>query len=354
MVDSKQQNSSGFTIVELLIVVVVIAILAAIIIVSYNGITQQAQRTSLQSSAKQAANKIGVYKVTNDQYPPSLAGTDIQDIVSSDGGKWAYTVSGNDYCLSVGSSKITNTYYISNTTGVVQEGLCAGHTLAMLSNGYPTRGGYTDITEATYPGDNTEVQIGSVPDGAWMIVVLAYTNANNPTPPAGWTLLIPRHTVNTLQVIAYAKIKQSGDANQQLFNAAGTTGETTSNGVFLWGMNAQDVSNWTVGSFGDRASNATSTTTLTPTVTTTVPNSLVLSMSAERTSAAETNYVSLTGVNPWIWIPQPAALPNKMQTIAIGYEEKSTPGVSNAMTVTYPNAMSTNGTAVQVVIPPAS
>ena len=40
---------SGFTIVELLIVVVVIAILAAITIVSYNGITRQAQKTKIAS-----------------------------------------------------------------------------------------------------------------------------------------------------------------------------------------------------------------------------------------------------------------------------------------------------------------
>lgn len=47
------RRQSGFTIVELLIVVVVIAILAAITIVSYNGITAQAQMSKIQNDLTQ-------------------------------------------------------------------------------------------------------------------------------------------------------------------------------------------------------------------------------------------------------------------------------------------------------------
>lgn len=43
------QKQTGFTIVELLIVIVVIAILAAVTVVAYNGISQQAKLSSVQT-----------------------------------------------------------------------------------------------------------------------------------------------------------------------------------------------------------------------------------------------------------------------------------------------------------------
>jgi len=126
--------------------------------------------------------------------------------------------------------------------------------------------------------------------------------------------------------------------------------------VLLWGSGSDAVSSWIVGAPGNRASNATSTTTVTPTITTTVAKSLVLSIALERTSATETNYTSLTGATPWIWIPQLTSTgnTNRQQTIAIGYEEKDTPGVSPVMTVTYPNVQATNGMGIKVAIPPSS
>lgn len=52
--DTMQRGrGKGFTIVELLIVVVVIAILAAITVVSYNGITAQAEDSALKTALKQ-------------------------------------------------------------------------------------------------------------------------------------------------------------------------------------------------------------------------------------------------------------------------------------------------------------
>ncbi|NCO10696.1 prepilin-type N-terminal cleavage/methylation domain-containing protein [Candidatus Saccharibacteria bacterium] len=68
-------QQSGFTIVELLIVVVVIAILAAITIVSYTGITQQANTAAAQSNATTVLKKAELY--ANDEgntgYPTTLA-----------------------------------------------------------------------------------------------------------------------------------------------------------------------------------------------------------------------------------------------------------------------------------------
>lgn len=345
--------SSGFTIVELLIVVVVIAILAAIAIVAYTGITNRANQASMQSTLRQVATKLEMYKADSGAYPPSLRALGIDQVLYGNPVlRWAYTIASESFFLSVGSSATSSTYYISNTTGAVQPGLYSGHDVAMLNAGYPTRFGYTDLTNATYPGDNTEVQIGSVPTGSWMIVIFAYNVSSDPVPPVGWTALVSRYTTNTMQTSVYAKIKQVNDVNQQLFNAAGASGELSTNGVLLWGANSADIPSWIVGAFGDRSNNATPTTTLTPTVTIVTSRSLVLAISIERTTATEANYTSLNGVTPWIWIPQPNA--SKIQTIAVGYEEKANPGLSQAMTVTYPNSQNFNGTAVQVVIPPAS
>jgi len=40
-------------------------------------------------------------------------------------------------------------------------------------------------------------------------------------------------------------------------------------------------------------------------------------------------------------------------TIAVGYNNQASTGVSQSMTVTYPNAQTNNGIGVQIAIPPA-
>ncbi len=68
-----RKGALGFTIVELLIVVVVIAILAAITIVSYNGITKQAQQSVVASDARNLTQKIEANKILKGGYPASIA-----------------------------------------------------------------------------------------------------------------------------------------------------------------------------------------------------------------------------------------------------------------------------------------
>lgn len=62
-------NKQGFTIVELLIVIVVIAILAAITIVSYNGITNSANDSSVKSDLRNIGAKTDALFATNDVIP---------------------------------------------------------------------------------------------------------------------------------------------------------------------------------------------------------------------------------------------------------------------------------------------
>lgn len=66
-------RQSGFTIVELLIVVVVIAILAAITIVSYNGITTQANASAAKATASTFQKKVELYYSELNYYPDAAA-----------------------------------------------------------------------------------------------------------------------------------------------------------------------------------------------------------------------------------------------------------------------------------------
>lgn len=344
-------NQKGFTIVELLIVVVVIAILAAITIVAYNGITSRARQSVMQNDLQQTSKLIENYKTTNGSYPSTLGLLNNgQGVTASSGSQYAYTTSGNDYQLSIGSTQSTDRYRISYTSGKIESGVWSGHE-GMLA-GFPTRAGFADLTGVYGPGDTNRANIGAIPTGSWMIAVFSYSTDGDITTPAGWTTIAPRKTTNTMQTVIYGKIKQANDAADQDFDAAGSNGALFTNAVLMWGSNSAGIGSWTVGAYGDRSSNATSTTALTPTINVSTAKSLVLSIATERTTATETGYVSLTGATPWIWIGQPDT--SRIQTISIGYNEQANTGTSQAMTVTYSNAQATNATAVQIAIPPAN
>lgn len=58
-------NTSGFTIVELLIVIVIIGILATITIISYVGISTKATEATLKSDLANASKKLKLYTTLN-------------------------------------------------------------------------------------------------------------------------------------------------------------------------------------------------------------------------------------------------------------------------------------------------
>lgn len=121
-----RKSVSGFTIVELLIVVVVIAILAVITIVSYNGITKQADTSAAQSAAQQAAKKVALYAVSNgESFPATLSEVGIAD---TDTTRYQYRTYNNskNYCITA-TSKATSYYIDNDTHGTPAAGACDGH-----------------------------------------------------------------------------------------------------------------------------------------------------------------------------------------------------------------------------------
>lgn len=124
-VDNRQK---GFTIVELLIVVVVIAILAAITIVAYNGIQRQAITATLKSDLTTAAKQLEVEKIAKGTYPASKeAANDNKGLQSSADNYLEYTLTDGTYCMTVSSEKIEASFNISNESGAISDGSCAGH-----------------------------------------------------------------------------------------------------------------------------------------------------------------------------------------------------------------------------------
>jgi prepilin-type N-terminal cleavage/methylation domain-containing protein len=134
---SLQLNTRGFTIVELLIVVVVIAILAAITIVGYNGISNRAKQSAVQSSAASAAKKVISDSLLNSEtYPNDISGLNLD---TSSGATYQYAVNNTTtpkgFCLTVVkdgvSSYVAKTFTYNGSTVLDQSspllGACPGH-----------------------------------------------------------------------------------------------------------------------------------------------------------------------------------------------------------------------------------
>ncbi len=107
----------GFTIVELLIVIVIIAILAAITLVSYNGITNKANNSAVQSDLASTYKKLAMYNSEFGTYPTSSDTATLKTIIVASKGSYDTSVNAYVYCRSntdaavVGRSKSGMGYY---------------------------------------------------------------------------------------------------------------------------------------------------------------------------------------------------------------------------------------------------
>ncbi|MGH7218630.1 MAG: prepilin-type N-terminal cleavage/methylation domain-containing protein [Candidatus Microsaccharimonas sp.] len=160
-----KHSGAGFTIVELLIVVVVIAILAAITIVSYNGITTQAYKTTVDSEVSAMAKQLELYAVKADSYP--IGDTDLKPLVQQ-AGLWSATRTADWNYLYCTNEK-TFALFPSNKKVDAQESpLPTGATLRV----YTTEKGWDTITydPNASPGDTTvanDLCATALPDRVW-------------------------------------------------------------------------------------------------------------------------------------------------------------------------------------------
>lgn len=157
------RKTTGFTIVELLIVVVVIGILAAIVIVAYNGITNSARASAIQSDLASAKKRIELYKVENGTYPTSTTQLSVANIKAS---KSVYDTTQNNfyYCyntvtdeFAIGARTVSSTaaYIISSLDSIKQVPIADGSKTcqavgltawddpnAFINNGHNSSGGW--------------------------------------------------------------------------------------------------------------------------------------------------------------------------------------------------------------------
>lgn len=70
----------GFTLVEILIVVVILGILAAVVIPQFTNASTEAKENSLKSDLRTMRSQIELYKIRNNDTPPSALG----DLVTGD------------------------------------------------------------------------------------------------------------------------------------------------------------------------------------------------------------------------------------------------------------------------------
>jgi len=345
--------TTGFTIVELLIVIVVIGILAAVTIVAYNGVTAKARDTQMKADLAQVYKKLMIDKTVKDAYPATLAAADDgKGISPSSGGTYQYSVDNGvvpaTFCVSYVKDGVG---FFIDQNNVVSSGVCPGHSLSGTPVATPpTMGGYYNfsalnpMTNMTLPTD--------IPTGAWMIIVFGFINDVDPVPPTGWSTVYPRWITGTgtLRMAVYGKIKSSTEP--ATFSMGGSFGLTTAHGVLFWGTGAaSDLNSWVKSTTYIRnGTTAQQYTTTTPTITTTAAQSLVLSISSERSSATESDVTSVVGATKWFFIPQIDG--NKTITTVVSSAVLASPGTSTSVVVTYPNLQLTNGTSFQIALPP--
>lgn len=178
---------------------------------------------------------------------------------------------------------------------------------------------------------------------------------NTPTPPSGFTELVTWQAMGTSTTTCwaiYAKKRAGGDSNYSVTQPNIGRAQTVYGRCFwIDGAGAKDVSEWIVGTKGSRAASGGTFNTLAPSVTTTAANAMVMAFGLERTLAAETEAqltVSGTGWTKRLGAPSEFA---SNTSITIASKGMASAGASGDVTFTNVNTQTTNGAAVQIVIP---
>lgn len=153
----KTNHSKGFTIVELLIVIVIIGILAAIVIVAFNGVQDSAKKAKITSSLTQYSKKVQQHKLLKGSMPATI---DEIGIADENGTEYQFVSTGpDDYCIMATSGTLT--YFISQSSSGVQEGVCGGYNMTTWNKatGTPPINGVT-VDNTTFRTSTASMRIG--------------------------------------------------------------------------------------------------------------------------------------------------------------------------------------------------
>lgn len=191
--------------------------------------------------------------------------------------------------------------------------------------------------------------------GDWMILVftggVSMTDVNVPGDLSGWTV-----------VRAFGNPTGAGSFETGVWMKRREVGETN----YVWPLNGGTVSSayWTLtwyknvdvataGTFWDRNGHATSLTNIAPSITTTAANSVVISISTERTVAAETDSAIAVdnGMTKRFFVQEPTS--GGDQNVSIADKTIAVAGASGDTTWTYPNTQTNNGVAGHIWLSPS-
>ncbi len=188
--------------------------------------------------------------------------------------------------------------------------------------------------------------------GDWMILVMiggsGMGDTNVPGDLSGWTIVRSfgySTGAGAFETGVWMKKREAGETSYD-WPLDGTGIQTSWH--MVWYSGAVDAFS---GVFWDRNGHGTSTTNVAPSVTTTVDNSVVVSISTERTVAAETDSQIIVdnGMTKQYHGAYPAG---DDRNINIADKTIATAGVSNNTTWTYPNTQTNNGIAGHIWFTP--
>lgn len=213
----------------------------------------------------------------------------------------------------------------------------------------PSIVGHTAASSVSMAGSTFDIDGSTVAVGDWIIVTLStagnMTSSRQPTPPAGWTTIVPFQSPGT-GYYTFGVWAHRRAVGETTYTWSQTTTEV--NGLasrLIMVRNADDIANWTIGTIGTRAASGGTITTTAPSITTIRAHTLGLLLAGERTTATETDEQVTCDNFTKQWFEN-----DRDHSIFVATKDMVTSGSTGDVTVTYPNTQAQNGIALIIGI----
>ncbi len=228
--------------------------------------------------------------------------------------------------------------------------------MAVTFGGFRTGSSGTSVTSVTInPNAGGSSSGGSgCAVGDWMVLVFtgggSMANVNVPGDLSGWTVVRPfalATGATSFETGIWMKRRLVGETSYDWPLNGGTAASTY--WTLMWYENVEAAF---AGTFWDRNGNATSTTNIAPSVTTDTSNAVVVSISTERTVAAEVDGdISVdNGMTKRLFTQQPIGSGD--QNLSVADKTLVAAGSSGDTTWTYLNTQTNNGIAGHIWLTP--